>query len=74
MSRQKTGHSILKERISRFSLGIQCDRLYDAHSHVNQEVYLDPVDGKRYARNQIAWFIRKVSQVHEVDNFRYLQA
>jgi len=73
MNKQRTGESILKERISRFSLGVQCDRLYDALNHVNQEVYLDPVDGRRYARNQIAWFIRKVSQVLWVDSFRYLQ-
>jgi len=58
---------MIRERISRFSLGVACDTLYNAQKHVNQEVYLDPVDGKRYAKGQIAWFVRKASTFLRTD-------
>lgn len=56
---------MLKERISRFSLGVICDEVYNAERHVNAEIYVSPDDRKRYARAQIEWFIRKVSDVDE---------
>lgn len=59
------GPGILTERISRFSLGIICDALYNPLYHVNQELYQDPTDGKRYAKNQITWFIRKGDRVSD---------
>lgn len=59
------GPGILTERISRFSLGVVCDALYNPLYHVNQELYQDPTDGQRYARNQITWFIRKGDRVSD---------
>ena len=51
---------MLKERISRFSLGVVCDELYDPMKSVNQDVYTGPIDGKRYVRGAVVWFVKKV--------------
>ena len=42
------------------SLGIVCDRLYNANLHRGQPTYQDPADGKVYVQQQIAWLIRAV--------------
>ncbi|CZR50245.1 related to hsp70 protein [Phialocephala subalpina] len=60
--RQKlvTGASALKTRIARASYGVLCREPYDPNVHVGEEVEFDQyIKGKRWAINQIEWFIRK---------------
>lgn len=62
--RQKlvTGASALKTRIARASYGILCREPHNPEVHVGEEVEFDQyIKGKRWAKNQIEWFIRKVS-------------
>jgi hypothetical protein len=44
------------------SLGIVCDRLYNAKQHLGQPTYKDPADGQIYVRRQIAWLVKAVRQ------------
>lgn len=49
-------------RCCRASYGILCRELYNESKHDGEDVRLDPYDGKKYADNQIDWFIIQVSQ------------
>ncbi len=64
--RQKlvTGGSALKTRIARASYGVLCREPYNPSIHVGEEVEFDQyIKGKRWAINQIEWFIRKVGAI-----------
>ena len=61
LNKQKTGKSVITERISRISIGVVCDMKYDANIHVGQPVYIDNVDRQKYAQGQISWMIQKVN-------------
>ena len=54
------GRPILTTRICRMSLGIVCDRPYNARLHLGQPTYKDPADGLIYVRKQIAWLVKAV--------------
>lgn len=52
---------MLVTRKSRIALGIVCNEMYNPKVHMDQEVYEDKNNRRKYASEQIQWFIRKVS-------------
>jgi hypothetical protein len=42
------------------SLGVICSQVYDPSKHRGQEIHTDAVDGKKYVRQRIQWFIKQV--------------
>lgn len=56
------GSVVFKERCCRLSYGMICRELYDETRHIGEEVTRDPRDGKKWAVNQIDWFVVQVSQ------------
>jgi hypothetical protein len=50
----------VESRVSRHSYGILCAPRYDKQAHRLEDRYLDPVDAKYRARNQMEWYLKKV--------------
>ena len=59
----KAGKSILKWRRCRASYGTLCRELYDRNNpqHIGRVTVKDPMSGKMYVTQSVAWFIKKVS-------------
>lgn len=53
--------SVLSSRCCRASYGTQCKILYDPKNkgHKHLEPVIDPLDGKKYIKNGVEWFIRR---------------
>lgn len=56
-----TSHSVLGWRCCRASYGTMCKILYDKKdpSHQGKQLMRDPMNGKMYIMQSIAWFVRK---------------
>lgn len=56
---------VIGSRCCRASYGVLGDALYDPKwlGHKSAEVYVHPVSKLKYARRQVQWLIKKVSQV-----------
>ena len=56
------GNQIFEERCCRSSYGIICMEEYNPNwdSHIGQKVILDQRDGKKWAVDQIQWFVKQV--------------
>lgn len=61
VQRIKEDKVVYKERCCRNSYGIVVRHLYDPMLHQGEDVETDPRDRKKWAINQIDWFIKKVS-------------
>jgi hypothetical protein len=61
VQRIKEDKVVYKERCCRNSYGILVRQLYDPKLHQGEDVETDPRDRKKWAINQIDWFIKKVS-------------
>ncbi|KAF4544176.1 HSP70 family protein [Lasiodiplodia theobromae] len=59
----RSGKSVLDWRCCRASYGTLCKVAYEKNNpdHRGKKVHKDPINGKLYISNAIAWFIRKVS-------------
>jgi hypothetical protein len=58
-----TGQAVLKSRVSTASYGIVCDIEYNKKTHgklADLEVEEDPLDGRKWVKDQIDWVIKKV--------------
>lgn len=53
------GPEILSFRRCPVSFGIACRELWNAQLHQGEDVQLDPHDRKRWAENQIFWFVKQ---------------
>ncbi|KAL9058773.1 MAG: hypothetical protein Q9206_001760, partial [Seirophora lacunosa] len=62
--RLKAGKPVLKWRCCRASYGTICKEVYDKENpmHVGRPLERDPMNGKMYVTQRIAWFIKKVKQ------------
>lgn len=62
--RLKAGKPVLKWRCCRASYGTICKEVYDKENpmHVGRPLERDPMNGKMYVTQRIAWFIKKVIQ------------
>jgi len=47
------------------SYGILCNELYDSKKHPKQILVKNQVDGKRYAKSQIDWFIKRGQRLQQ---------
>lgn len=58
----KAGKPVLKWRCCRASYGTICKEIYDKDNpmHVGRQTEKDPMNGKVYVTQSIAWFIKKV--------------
>ena len=58
----KAGKAVLKYRCCRASYGTVCKELYNKNNpqHVGRPTSLDPMNGKLYVTQSIAWFIKRV--------------
>jgi hypothetical protein len=65
MQQKLHGTSVFSTRRSRFSYGVVCDEVYNKDKHSRQNSVKNPLDGTKYALNQIAWFICKGDVVTE---------
>jgi hypothetical protein len=56
-----TSHSVLGWRCCRASYGTMCKILYDKRNpdHQNKQLVRDPLNGKMYIMQAIAWFVKK---------------
>lgn len=54
------GSLVFKERCCRLSYGMICRELYDETRHIGEDVTRDNRDGKKWAVNQIDWFVVQV--------------
>ncbi|KAI4236452.1 MAG: hypothetical protein L6R40_006163 [Gallowayella cf. fulva] len=61
LRRLKAGKPVLKWRCCRASYGTICKELYnkDNAQHIGRSTYKDPLNGKVYVTQSIAWFIKK---------------
>ncbi|KAL8693159.1 MAG: hypothetical protein Q9224_003805 [Gallowayella concinna] len=61
LRRLKAGKPVLKWRCCRASYGTICKELYnkDNPQHIGRSMYKDPLNGKLYVTQSIAWFIKK---------------
>jgi hypothetical protein len=61
---QMIGRNVLvfDKRCCRLSYGMICRELYDETRHVGEDITRDPRDGKKWAVNQIDWFVVQVGQ------------
>jgi hypothetical protein len=66
VQRIKEDKVVYKERCCRNSYGILVRQLYDPQLHQGEDIETDPRDRKKWAINQIDWFIKKVSSDHPV--------
>lgn len=57
------GSVVFKERCCRLSYGMVCRELYDEARHVGEDITQDPRDRKKWAVNQIDWFVVQVGLV-----------
>ena len=57
------GAAVFKERCCRASYGVLCLEEYNPNNpaHVSSKMTIDPRDGKRWAEDQIDWFVKQVS-------------
>ena len=62
ISKLQSGQSVLKWRCCRASYGSLCMELYDNKNdlHIGRPTRRDPMDGKLYVTQSIAWFIKQV--------------
>lgn len=58
----KAGKAVLQYRCCRASYGTVCKELYNKNNplHVGRPTSLDPMNGKLYVTQSIAWFIKQV--------------
>jgi hypothetical protein len=61
VQRIKEDRVVYKERCCRNSYGILVRQLYNPQLHQGEDIETDPRDRKKWAINQIDWFIKKVS-------------
>jgi len=61
VQRIKEDKVVYKERCCRNSYGILVRQLYDPELHQGEDIERDPRDRKKWAINQIDWFIKRVS-------------
>lgn len=54
------GAGILHSRRAPVSYGVICDREYNPKFHSGDTYRIDPLDGKKWATNQIQWLIVQV--------------
>jgi molecular chaperone DnaK (HSP70) len=66
VQRIKEDKVVYKERCCRNSYGIVVRQPYDPLLHQGEDVETDPRDRKKWAINQIDWFIKKVGSDHQV--------
>ena len=61
LRRLKVGKPVLNFRCCRASYGTICKELYnkDNPHHIGRSMYKDPMNGKLYVTQSIAWFIKK---------------
>ncbi|KAH0545477.1 hypothetical protein FGG08_000478 [Glutinoglossum americanum] len=55
--------SILRYRRCRTSYGVVFNELYSREKHSRQRAVRDPIDGKKYAEDQICWLVRKGQEI-----------
>jgi hypothetical protein len=56
----KAGTGVYMERCCPNSYGVVVRQPYDPIQHVGEDVVIDPRDKKKWAEQQIHWFIRQV--------------
>ncbi|KAL8837217.1 MAG: hypothetical protein Q9176_005848 [Flavoplaca citrina] len=61
LRRLQVGKPVLNYRCCRSSYGTICKELYNTNNprHKNRSMYKDPMNGKLYVTQSIAWFVRK---------------
>lgn len=59
MQKLDLNHDVMK-RCCRASYGMVCMEVYDRVKHAGLETWTDPLDRKRYVKEQIDWFVKKV--------------
>lgn len=62
----KAGTGVYMERCCPNSYGVVVRQPYDPIQHVGEDVVIDPRDKKKWAEQQIHWFIRQVSGRMEI--------
>jgi hypothetical protein len=62
----KAGSGVYMERCCPNSYGVVVRQPYDPMQHVGEDVVIDPRDKRKWAEQQIHWFIRQVSTAWEV--------
>ncbi len=62
IQRISRGHIVYRERCCRVSYGMICRELYNEAKHLGEDVTYDPRDGRKWAINQIDWFVIQVSK------------
>ncbi|KAH0541830.1 hypothetical protein FGG08_003713 [Glutinoglossum americanum] len=59
------------ERVARRSYGAPTSQLFIPGRHLEEDAFFDKFTGKKMARNQISWFIRKHQPVTDDHTFSY---
>ena len=57
IQRIKGGTGVLETRCAPVSYGMICSVEYDPQKHLGEEVEIDRLDRKKWAKNQIRWLI-----------------
>ncbi|KAH8646469.1 hypothetical protein BGZ60DRAFT_535606 [Tricladium varicosporioides] len=67
IQRLACGTSVLRTRRCRASYGILYNKLYSKSKHANskREIFKDRVDGKKYVRDEIFWFVKKGDEIKD---------
>ncbi|KAH6665971.1 hypothetical protein B0J14DRAFT_660106 [Halenospora varia] len=65
MQRLVYGNSVMRTRHSRASYGILFNKIYNKSEDKGRQTIRDPVDGKKYVKNEIYWFLEKGDEINE---------
>jgi hypothetical protein len=67
MQKLKKQSSVIATRTCRQSLGVLCAQEYDPtrKAHQQADLFIDPIDKKKYAKGQIRWFIKQGQPVKQ---------
>ncbi|KAH6665977.1 hypothetical protein B0J14DRAFT_660111 [Halenospora varia] len=65
MQRVLHGTSVFRVRRCRASYGLLCDVIYNKAEHKDRKYFINEVDGRKYVRDQIQWFVKKDDKITE---------